>query len=172
MPATSATVPWVNAVGVTAVTVSVSFSTSVSLTVRSVSGKTSATSSFVVLASATAIGASLTAETVTATEAVLVPPFPSETVYSKLAGPFRFAVGVKVTTPAVTVALPPTGAATAVTISVSPSTSVSLAARFGRSAGVSSVAVRTSATATGASLTAVTLSETVPVSVSAPSETV
>ena len=80
------------------------------------------------------------------------------------------AVGVKVIWPAVSDTVPPVGLDTAVTVGVVPSTSVSLALRSvaGKLSGVSSLVVLVSSTATGASLTAVTVTDTVPVSVSPP----
>ena len=153
----------------TAVTVSVSPSTSVSLPARLASS--TSVSSGVERESSTATGASFTAVTVTVTRPLPLSG-PSETVYSKLAVPLKFASGVKVTTPAVTVAAPLTAFATAVTVSASPSASMSLAARFGKSAGVSSAVERESSTATGASLVEPTVTVTRPVSVRPPSETV
>ena len=84
MPAASATVPPLGAA--TAVTVSGPPSASVSLAARVAAGSASGVSSAVVTASATATGASGTGVTVTATVPVSVPA-PSDTVYSKLAGP-------------------------------------------------------------------------------------
>ena len=81
----------------------------------------------------------------------------------------KLAVGVKVIWPAVRDTVPPVGLDTAVTVGV-PSTSVSLALRSvaGKLSGVSSLVVLVSSTATGASLTAVTVTDTVAVSVSPP----
>ena len=79
----------------------------------------------------------------------------------------KLAVGVKVIWPAVSDTVPPVGLDTAVTVGV-PSTSVSLALRSvaGKLSGVSSLVDLVSSTATGASLTAVTVTDTVAVSVS------
>ena len=77
------------------------------------------------------------------------------------------AVGVKVIWPAVSDTVPPVGLDTAVTVGVVPSTSVSLALRSvaGKLSAVSSLVDLVSSTATGASLTAVTVTDTVAVSV-------
>ena len=81
---------------------------------------------------------------------------------------------MKVIAPPVRTTVPPVGLDTAVTVGVVPSTSVSLALRSvaGKLSGVSSLVDLVSSTATGASLTGVTVTDTVPVSVRVPSETV
>ena len=86
----------------------------------------------------------------------------------------KFAVGVKVMVVPTSATVPPVGLDTAVTVGV-PSTSVSLPVRSvaGKLSAVSSVVDLVSSTATGASLTAVTVTDTVAVSVPPlPSETV
>ena len=75
--------------------------------------------------------------------------------------------------PPVRSTVPPVGLDTAVTVGVVPSTSVSLPNTLMTGLAVeSSATVAVSSTATGASLTGVTVTDTVPVSVRVPSETV
>src|ERR1051325_11505376 len=139
-------------VGLTLVMVSVSPSTSLSLTST---GMVTRVSSGVVAASFTAIGASLTAVTVTVISAVAVPPLPSLIVYPILAVPTKFVAGVNTTLVPEMLAVPLVGL-TLVMVSVSPSTSLSLTST-GMVTRVSSGVVAASFTAIGASLTAVTV---------------
>ena len=112
----------------------------------------------------------------TVTWAESVPPWPSLIAYSKLASPLphRSASGVKVTTPAARLTVPPEALNTELTVRVSPSTSLSLsrmAAVTSLSAEFSSTMIESSS-AIGSSLTHSMSTVTWPVSVSVPSLTV
>ena len=76
--------------------------------------------------------------------------------------PLKLAAGVKVTVPAASATVPLTALPTAVTVSAWPSTSVSLATSDAPviATAVSSAVERASSTATGGSLTAVTVTVT------------
>ena len=120
-------------------------------------------SSATVAVSSTAVGASFAGRTVTETAPVSVSA-PSETVYEKVAVPKKPGAGVYRSVPAicVTVPWPAAGCVNAVTVSASPSTSVSFASTAMSTATPSSV-VAASSTATGGSLTGVTVKEIVDV---------
>ena len=155
------TVPWA-ALTLAAVTVSGSPSTSLSL--PSTAMLATGVLTGVLATSPAAAGASLTAVTVRLTVAVEVPPLPSLMVYVKLAGPLKLGVGVKTTEPPARLTLPPTGACTLVMNKALPSTSVSLPSKAAGAmfSGVSSaIGASVSVTASGASLTGVTLRVTV-----------
>jgi hypothetical protein len=98
---------------------------------------------------------------------VSVPPLPSLTVYSICTGPVTLAAGVKFSVPlGLTVTVPSAGSTVApVRVSASPSTSVSLASTGMPDSGVLIGVLATSSVATGASLTAPTLTVTVAVDV-------
>ena len=125
--------------------------------------------------SATADGASLTGVTVTETVAVAV-AVPSLTVYVKLPGVVSLPSCVYVTLllSSASVTLPFTAPPTAVMLRLSPSASVSLASSVAAVISTSppSATVAVSLTPVGASLTGVTVTETVPVAISVPSLTV
>ena len=112
--------------------------------------------------------------TATVTTPVSLPPLPSSTVYGNVAAPLKPAVDVYITWSDESVTVPLLAGPTAVTVRAPPSMSVSFEVRSeaGKLIGTPAMADLLSSTATGASLTGVTVTETVPVSVLVPSETV
>src|SRR5688572_10919306 len=139
-------------VGLTVIIVSVSPSTSLSL---ASAWMVTDTSSTVLVTSLTATGGSLSALTVTVISALAVPPLPSPTGQPSVLSPTKSAAGVKRTFVPEMTAVPLVGL-TVVMVSVSPSTSLSLASAW-MVTDTSSTVLVTSLTATGGSLSALTV---------------
>ena len=156
----------------TAITVSAPPSTSVSFATSDAPGITTGVFANVDAASSTAIGGSLIGVTMTVTSPTSVRS-PSLTVYANVAVPKKSAAGVNVTVPLASATVPLVGIPTAITVSGSPSASVSFATSAvpAITAAVSSAVIIMSSTATGGVL-APTVTVTVAVANSPVSVTV
>ena len=144
--------------GPTAVIVNASPSTSLSLASSSAAVKVTGTSSWVAPVSSSATGASLTGATLIVTVAVSLPPLPSSIVYWIVVGPLKSAFGVKSRLPSGLIVTVPSGLVADVTVSGSPSASVSLPSTSMPVSGVSSsVESGPSSTASGSVLVELTV---------------
>ena len=116
---------------------------------------------------ALALSGGVLAPTLTTTVLLAVPLFPSEIEYVMVAGPVKFRAGIKRNVPSLLmVTLPCTAGTVALaTLSVSPSTSVSLPSTLMLATVVLMGVVALSLTATGLSFTGVTVMLTVAVDV-------